>query len=422
MRNPEYFIDKKVTVVGLARSGVACANLLYTLGARVRVSDHADTPAVRNAAARLSSKDIEVERGGHDEQRIKGSELLVLSPGVPAQSKPVRWAAEAGIPVLSEIEIGWMLCPATVIAVTGSTGKSTVATLIGRVLEASGRRAFVCGNIGTPFCAEVARMEEGDFVSLEVSSFQLECIRTFTPKIALILNISRNHLDRHRDMQEYVQAKARIFMNQGPEDFLVLNAHEELLKGLDRGPRSRVVFFSESDRYNPNQAAVVEVALLLGIEEALCRKVFAEFKGLPHRAEFVDEIQGVRFINDSKATVAESAAWAIRNIPSRLVLIAGGRDKGVDYRMILEAARAKVKEVVLIGEARGLIRQALEKDLPVSDAATLEDAVRRAFALASPGEYVLLSPMCSSFDMFRDYEHRGESFRQAVSALKRSVR
>jgi len=425
--------------VGLARSGVAAANLLFDLGAQVSVTDNQETQATRANAAQLKSDKIKVELGRHSEELVKTSDSLVISPGVPNKAYPVALADKLAIPVISEIELGWIVCPGTVIAVTGSGGKTTVTTLIGKILEAnpvrhcsseantgnmsngaSGRRVFVLGNIGNPFCSEVERIRPQDYAVLEISSFQLERIKTFKPKIAVMLNFSKNHLDRHTDMQEYLDAKKRIFLNQERDDFLVLNSEDPVLKALAGEAKSKVEFFAKTDELNPNQAAVVTVGALLGINKDICLKVFSEFKGLQHRMEFVTEIDGVKFINDSKATVAESCAWAIKNIPSQVILIAGGKDKGVDYRVILDAALGKVKKVIVIGEARKKIKDALGSALPVQEAPTLPDAVRDAFRQASRGDYVLLSPMCSSFDMFTDYEERGKVFKEAVFSLAKN--
>ena len=418
MRETVYFKDKRILIVGLARSGLACANLLSDLGAKVSVTDIKDDETTRQNALLLKSKGVSVELGRHSKESLTGCGLLVISPGVPQNALPIAWAREKGISCVGEIEVAWKLCPATVIAVTGSGGKTTVTTLIGKVIEAAGMKAFVCGNIGRPFSSEVAKMNKGDFVSLEASSFQLEAIKDFRPKIAVMLNFSKNHLDRHRDMQEYLQAKKNIFRNQERGDFLVLNERDPYLALLAGESRAKTVFFSESEEFNPNQAAVVSVSSLLGIKKEICLKVFAAFKGLEHRLEYVTEIGGVRFINDSKATLAESTSWAIKNIKSPLILIAGGKDKGVDYAEILDAADNKVKEVVVIGEAKGKIKKALEPRLPVKAAADLKEAVGIAYKDARPGEYVLLSPMCSSFDMFKDYEERGRIFKEIVYGLK----
>jgi UDP-N-acetylmuramoylalanine--D-glutamate ligase len=417
MRNTEYFKGKKVLIIGLARSGVAAANLLFDLGAQVSVTDNQDSAVTRSNAKLLKSDKIKVELGSHSEASISDSELLVISPGVPNNAPPVLLADKLRLPVISEVELGWMLCPGTVIAVTGSGGKTTVTTLIGKVIEASGRNTFVCGNIGKPFTSEVAKIRAQDLVILEISSFQLERIKDFKPKIAVMLNLSKNHLDRHADMQEYLAAKKRIFMNQDATDHLVLNSEDAVIKGLALECKSKAIFFSQARDLNPNQAAVVAVAGLLEIGRDVCDKVFAEFKGLEHRMEFVREVAGVKFINDSKSTVAESCAWAIRNIPAKVILIAGGKDKGVDYRVILDAARDKVKKVIVIGQARQKIRDALAADLLIEEAGSLPEAVREAYQEAGRGDYVLLSPMCSSFDMFSDYEERGRVFKETVFAL-----
>jgi len=417
VKNREYFKGKNITIIGLARSGLSCANLLHGLGARVSLSESQDTPQTRSFAAKLVSEEIKCELGKHTPEFIEGRDLVVVSPGVPDSSEAVRWAQKLKIPLSSEIEVAAFLCPATIIAVTGSCGKTTVTTLIGRILEAAGKKTFVCGNIGNPFSGEVSRMAADDFVSLEVSSFQLERIKTFKPKIALILNFTQNHLDRYNDMREYLLAKQRIFMNQERDDFLVLNADDPVLKKLAAEAKAKTVLFSRQDAANPNQAAVLAVAGILGIEKKICADVLTHFRGVEHRLELVRKINGVSFINDSKATTVDSAIWALENIHSPVILIAGGKDKGLDYSLILPFAQGKVKDVILIGEARNKIRRALQGGMPLEEAATLQEAVERARAKALPGDCVLLSPMCSSFDMFTSYEERGRVFKEIVSQI-----
>ena len=289
MINQDFFKDKKVTVVGFARSGLAIANLLFDLGAKVSITDNKDNQSTRPNSEKLKSKEIKVELGLHTKEFVMGRDILIISPGVPANALPIIWAKEQKIPVISEIEAAWILCPSTIIAVTGSSGKTTVTTLIGKIIEASGKKAFVCGNIGTPFSAQVSRMCKGDFVCLEVSSFQLEHVKDFSPKIAVMLNFRRNHLDRHKDMQEYLDAKKRIFKNQKDDDFLVLNESDEILQDLAAESKSKAVYFKKSEEFNPNQAAVAAVGAILGIDKNTCTKVFSEFKGLEHRLEFVAE-------------------------------------------------------------------------------------------------------------------------------------
>ncbi len=420
MKNPLAWRNKKVCVIGLARSGFACANLLNQLGASVSVTDNQLNQATEINAAKLKAKDIKVELGKHSPGFIEGNDFLVVSPGVTDTSLPIIRAKELGIPAISEIELAWSLCPATVIAVTGTNGKTTVTTLIGKILEAKGKHVFVCGNIGTPFSAEVSRMSCDDFVSLEVSSFQLEKIVTFKPKVSVILNFSRNHLDRYLDMKGYLEAKKRIFMNQDNNDYLVLNSQDNFVNDLEKITGPKVVYFSEGEGLNPNQAAALTVGSLLGIEKELCFKVFDDFKGVEHRLEFVEEVNGIKFINDSKATTVDSTVWALKNVTGPVILIAGGREKGNDYTLILELVKEKVKEVILIGEAKERIKAALDGIIATRQAPSLEEAVRQAFAGARRGCVVLFSPMCKSFDMFNDYEHRGKVFKQAIYALAKS--
>lgn len=417
MRNTDFFKNKKVIIVGFARSGLACANLLSSLGADVCISDNKDNQTIRLNLSKLKSKEIKSELGAHTRQFLRHNDILVISPGVPKNALPVLWAQELNIPVLSETEVAWILCPATLIAVTGSSGKTTVTTLIGKIIEASGKKTFICGNIGTPFSAQVSKIRIEDFVCLEASSFQLEHIKYFKPKVAVMLNFSKNHLDRHKDMWEYLEAKKRIFMNQKKDDFLVLNEDDETLKNLAKESTGKVIYFSETDEFNPNQAAAVAVGKILGIDKKVCLKVFSEFKGLEHRFERVTEINNIKFINDSKATVVESTVWALNCINSPVILIAGGRDKGVDYQGILPSAKDKVKEVIVIGEAKDKIKKALNGSLNIRAAQSLEEAVRMAYEKSVPGDYVLFSPMCSSFDMFSDYEERGRVFKNAVRDL-----
>lgn len=420
MQNTGYFKSKKITIVGLARSGFACANLLADLGAQVNVTDIADNELTYLNASKLKAKKIKVELGKHTEEFIKNSDLVVISPGVSDRAWPIIWAENYNIPVVSEIEVGCSLCPGTIIAVTGSNGKTTTTTLIGKILEASKKKVFTCGNIGNPFCSEVDKISDCDFVSLEVSSFQLEHVSSFKPKIAVILNFSSNHLDRYKDMQEYLLAKKRIFMNQDESDYLVLNSENEALNKLADEAKAKTIFFSAKQGLNPNHAACLAVASILGIDEKICSKVFSEFNGIEHRLEYVTKINNIKFVNDSKATTVDSAIWALNNIDSPIIWIAGGRHKGIDYGIILELARKKVKKVILIGEAKKNIEGVFSGQLPFDRADTLEEAVHKAYQAANSGDCVLLSPMCSSFDMFSSFEERGRCFKKAVQKLAKN--
>jgi len=419
MKNTDYFKGKKITVVGLARSGFACARLLARIGSRVKVTEARDNAQIRALADALRRDSVAIELGRHSEDFIRGQDLLVVSPGVDNRSQAMVMAHSLGIPVIGEIELSWQLCPATVIATTGTNGKTTVTDLLGRLIEAAGKRVHVCGNIGNPFAGEVEKMREGDYVSLEISSFQLETIATFKPHIALILNITADHFNRYRDMQEYLQVKKRLFMNQDKDDCLLLNYLDPLLRQIENEVRSKVVYFNDVKDYglNPNQHAVLRVAQMLGISDDTAFKVFKDFKGLEHRMEYVGELRGIEFINDSKSTNAEAGTWALQNVLRPVVLIAGGSDKGLDYTGLKGLIKSKVKNVILIGQMRQKIRKAWEGAAPVEEADSLSDALQKAYRSAERGDCVLLSPMCASFDMFKDYEHRGRVFKEEVRKL-----
>jgi UDP-N-acetylmuramoylalanine--D-glutamate ligase len=419
MKNIDKFKGRKIIVVGLARSGLACAKLLLSMGAKVKVTENADNPTLAGYARQLTSEGAQVELGRHTEKFISGADMVVVSPGVTDKALPLVWAKAAGIPVIGEVELAWQACPATVIAITGTNGKTTVTELIGRVIRASGKRAHVCGNIGNPFSGEIEKMREGDYVSLEISSFQLETVKTFKPHIALILNFTRDHLNRYSNMEEYLQAKKRIFMNQDENDYLLLSSLDPALKDAGRDARSKVVYFDDKKAgdYNPNQLAVMAVADILGIDKDAVAKVLRDFKGLEHRLEYVTRINGIDFINDSKSTNVEATAWALQNVKQPLILIAGGSDKGLDYGAMKDIMRGRVKNLILIGQTREKIARDLNGAVPSEEAATLADAVRQAYGRASKGDCVILSPMCASFDMFKDYEQRGMIFKEEVNKL-----
>ena len=439
-----------VTVVGLARSGLAAARWLLQLGCIVRVTEQAASPEHRIFADELTRAGALVELGGHTRRFIVGSRLVAVSPGVHPSSAPVRWAREAAIPVVSELELGSWYCSGATVAVTGSNGKSTVVTLLGEILRAAGRDAVVCGNIGTPLCSVLDRIRPSTTVVLEVSSFQLESTVSFHSDIACLLNVTENHLDRHGSFSRYRAVKARLFAQQGPSSWAVLNADDPGSAGMRRMIRSRVAFFSRKQKvpgayaqdgelrlnlpglegricgtgelpaqgshHEENGLTAACIAGLLGIPGEFAGPVLRTFIGLPHRQQRVGQIRGVTFINDSKSTTVESGIRAIEAAPGQVILIAGGRDKGSDFKR-LRRWTAKLKAAVLIGEDGGKIASSLNGPVPLRRATDLPQAVRMAFELAREGECVLLSPMCTSFDMFRDFEERGERFTLAVEAL-----
>lgn len=419
------FQGKKILVAGLARSGAAAAVLLKENGFDVFVSDMNDSKHIREQAALLSSKGIPFETGRHSEEKIKESALIVLSPGIPDTSIVVRLAGKSGIPVISEIELGYLFCPAKIIAITGTNGKTTVTTLIGLLLKAAGHKVFVGGNIGNPFCAEAGKIGKDSYAVLEVSSFQLERINKFKPFISLILNLTPDHLDRYKGVEQYLGAKKRIYMNQDENDFLILNEDDPLLRPLEKETKARVVFFRNEITgsrnglvLNPNHLAVMAVAAAMKIPLSLCLEIFADFKGVEHRVESVRSVGDVLFINDSKGTNVDSTIWALKNMARPVILIAGGRDKKSDLAPIAELVRNKVRHMVLIGEAKDKFKSFFKNILPVSESENMESAVHEAQSLSRPGDCVLLSPMCASFDMFDNYEHRGRVFKEIVNRLR----
>jgi UDP-N-acetylmuramoylalanine--D-glutamate ligase len=443
--------NKRVTVVGAARSGLAAAELLARRGARVTLSDaRADVPE----AAYLRGLGISLELGGHVADTFTSADLVVLSPGVPPEQDVVQAARDRGIPVIAEIELASRWLQGRVIAITGTKGKSTTTALTGRILEAAGFKVTVGGNIGSPLSAQVSESTPDTFHVVETSSFQLEQIDTFHPWIAVMLNFSPDHLDRHPDVAAYGAAKARVFENQDAGDFAVINADDPAVLALARKGRAAARRFSVSgqidfgtvvdegwivDRQparsqrlvplgaihllgphlvNDVMAAATVGAIAGAAPEAMTSAVDA-FHGLEHAMELVADVDGVRFVNDSKATNVESALRSIESFDRDLVPIMGGRFKGGDLRLLRDPLKARGKAVVAIGEAKPLLRDALGDVVPVEEADTFAAAIDRAYELAKPSGVVLLAPACASFDMFRDYAERGRRFKEEVRRLSR---
>ncbi len=412
---------KKVTIVGAARSGIAAADLALAKGACVRITDAKPLADIEKSLAGLRDRlKVVIESGAHTPAFIEDSDLVVASPGVWKDAQPLQWARAKGVPVMGEIEFAWRFCTKPVVAVTGSNGKTTTVTLIAEVLKAAGKKVCLCGNVGTPFAQHVLTSDVDYFV-VEISSFQLELCDTFRPHIAVLTNFSQNHLDRHPDMQDYFDAKKRLFMNQAGSDFAVLNARDEWARKIPEHICSRVVFFNQDGQArNPNQLAVLDVARIIGISEDTAEKVFAAFPGVEHRIERVRVLDGVEYINDSKATTAESGAWAMTNVPGPIIMICGGSDKGLDYCLLRETVKKNVKKMIVLTRAdvvRRKMHEAFEGVIALEDHTDMQEAVRSAREQARPGDKVLLSPMTASFDMFDNYEHRGKVFKQIVNSL-----
>jgi UDP-N-acetylmuramoylalanine--D-glutamate ligase len=445
---------KKVLVVGLGRSGLAAARLCAGRGARVTVTDGKPEAALAEALAALPAG-VGRELGGHRQESFVGAELVVLSPGVPPLPE-VAAARAAGVPVIGELELASRFVRAPIVAVTGTNGKSTTTTLAGAMLAASGRPTFVGGNLGTPFAEAVdtPAAAPGGVCVVEVSSFQLETTLRFAPRVAVLLNITPDHLDRYPDMDGYAAAKARVFLAQTSQDFAVVNVDDARVAAIAGAVNSRVVPLStqrplpeggwteggapclrlpggEVERYpaelpglwgrhnRENALAAALAARLCGASSDEVRATLLAFQPLPHRMILVAEIDGVAYFDDSKGTNVGAVVAALSGFPRPVVLIAGGREKGGSYAPLAAVMKEVGRGAVVIGEAGPAIGSALAGVVPVASAPSLEAAVVEAARLARPGDAVVLSPACSSFDMFRNYEHRGEVFQAAVAARAR---
>jgi UDP-N-acetylmuramoylalanine--D-glutamate ligase len=444
---------KKVSVIGAARSGIAAANLLTSKGAEVFVSDTAPVEKKEEEIRKLQSIHVPFEFGQHSQQTL-AVDFMVVSPGVPMNLSIVTQAMERNIPVFSEIEIASWFCSSPIIAITGSNGKTTTTTLLGEIYREAGIPHLVTGNIGYPFSEAIQNGSDKNVVILEVSSFQLEGIQSFKPKISAILNLSPNHLDRYATYTDYVQAKLRIFEYQDHHDRLVINTDDDYLNSLVSATRPFVVKFSAEERLEAgcfvekgailwkmgttmkeeiihldeigipglhnvyNVLAASCIAKLDGIKdnEAIYRAI-KNFKGVEHRLEFVREYHGVKYINDSKSTTVQSVWYALQSYAEPILLIMGGKDKGGEFSRLGDLVRKQVREIVLIGEAADRIQKELEGIVPIKRSESLEQAVDICHRDAKEGQLVLLSPGCASFDMFQDYEDRGRQFKRRVNSL-----
>jgi len=444
--------NKRVLVVGLGRSGVASALFLKSQGARVTVSDSKTEDQLRNEIPVLLDHGIAVETGRHGERTFQNQDLIVVSPGVPVDAQPLVQARALGEQVIGEIELASEFLAGPIVAITGSNGKTTTTTLVGEILAKSGLKTLVGGNIGTPAITLAAEATPETNIVLEVSSFQLETIRSFRPKIAVVLNVTPDHLDRHRTFQAYVDAKARVFENQQPEDFAILNADDPTCVDLAHRTRAQVFWFSR--KREAEQGAfvrkgeilirrggsehiimpVAEVPLkgahnvenvlaaicagnLMGCEAASIRKTVHDFKAVEHRLEYVATVRGADYYNDSKATNVDATIKALESFPGNIHLILGGKDKGSDYTVLNDLLRHRVKCVYTIGAAAEKIESQIRGAAKVVSSGTIETAIRQASAAAQPGDIVLLAPACASFDQFQNYEHRGRVFKELVRSL-----
>ena len=448
--------DKKILVVGLAKTGVAVTRFLAQAGAQVTVTDMRDDEALSDVLAELSDLDLTLELGRHVPYSFLMADLIVVSPGVPMDIKPLEMARAQKRRVVSEVELASWFIKAPMVAITGTNGKTTTTTLTGEIFKACGYQTFVGGNIGDPLIDLALSGEEVDRVVVELSSFQLEGIESFRPHVAVLLNLTEDHLDRYHSFQEYIDAKLRIFENQGPDDFAVLNIDDPLVAACASRlkaqlfPMSRFHELQEGISYRDgfitfarkgkvlrfgtdgfrlkgvhnldNIMASMASTLLMGCDGDCAYQAVKSFKGLPHRMEFVEEVNGVSYYEDSKGTNVGSVVKSLESFDSGITLIAGGKDKGGSYEPLAKLVSERVSHLVLIGEARQRMKEALGQLTDTRFADTLEEAVDIARRLTEPGGVVLFSPACSSFDMFKNYEERAERFKAAVRAAKEEAK
>jgi UDP-N-acetylmuramoylalanine--D-glutamate ligase len=411
---------KRVLVVGLGKSGVASALFLQERGARVTVSDSKSEDQLAGEIPQLLDKGITVETGRHGERTFRDQDLIVVSPGVPVDVPQLTLARELHIPVIGEIELASRFLRGPIVAITGSNGKTTTTALTGSVIARGGHEVQVGGNIGTPAIALVPASTDDTYNVLEISSFQLETIVTFRPQVAVVLNVTPDHLDRHRSMELYAAAKARIFENQTAADYAVLNADDPICRKMAQEREIMPVTGMQlKGAHNlENVLAAVAVGMITGCEPEQIRRAVAEFKAVEHRLEYVATINGVQYFNDSKATNVDATIKALESFAANVHLVLGGKDKGSDYSVLRPLLRERVKAVYTIGAAAEKIQSQIAGAAPVTSAGSLDVAVRRAAEAAAPGDIVLLAPACASFDQFTSYEHRGQVFKDLVRALE----
>jgi len=449
---------KKITIMGLGRSGKALAEILLKEGASVFISDRSTDEALRESLAALSQKGVLHETGGHSRSVYEGKDLVIISPGVSTHAPVLREAREHGIPVIGEVELAYHFARSIpLVAVTGTNGKSTTVSLIHTMLTTWGKKSLLAGNIGTPLAGEVYKNPDMDFIVAEISSFQLETIASFKPYIGIVLNITTDHIDRHGSMDEYMLAKARLFENQDGDEYAVLNAEDPGCMRIarmvgsrccyfsSRGPVARGAYVEGSDLFwkadgpcervlslsriplqgihnMENVLALVSVAKILGVPVHVIIEAMKAFEPLHHRVEYVATVKGVDYYDDSKGTNPGAVIAALQRFDRPVILIAGGKDKNMDFGELGEHIARRVKTLVVIGETADRIAAAAEahgmKD--IRKAPTFREAIETCAASASPGDVVLLSPSCASFDMFCSAEERGDIFKSMVKEMEAS--
>jgi UDP-N-acetylmuramoylalanine--D-glutamate ligase len=445
---------KKVLVVGLGKTGEALVYFLLGRGAKVKISEKKSSQEIGDQIRYWKSKGVDVETGGHTLASFLDADLIVPSPGVPPLEESAT-ARKKGVPILSEIELAFRFLKGRIVGITGTNGKSTTATLLHKIMKEAGLPAYLAGNIGTPLISFVDSSREDHIYVTEISSFQLEYIERLRVPVSIFLNISRNHLDWHHTFDSYFRTKKRLVTAQQEGDVAILNRDDPAVWGLKAKGSFEVSGFSRKrkvrrgsfldngwiilrddaeERLLPvseiglpgahnqeNVMAAAAAARLFRIPLPGMRASIKNFQGLEHRLEKVLTLGGVEFVNDSKATTVDATLKALESFDRKIVLILGGRDKGADFALLRKPVKAKVKKVILVGEAQEKIRKALLGTVPIEAARSIEEAAALGFASASPGEVVLLAPACTSWDMFKNFEERGEVFKREVRGLAKSL-
>jgi len=445
IENKMNIAGRKYLVVGLGKTGIATAGFLLRKGEKVAVSDSRQDVGWSEELQSFREQGATIELGGHTYASFDWADTIVLSPGVPFTIPYVQRAVDSGKEVISEIELASNFITKPVIGITGSNGKTTTTTMIYNILVASGLRVFLGGNIGSPLIEVAENDSEYDYLLLELSSFQLQGIRKFRPHIAVCLNIYPNHLDHHKDLEEYINAKTNIFKNQGTGDLAVINSGDPVLKEQAEKVKSHVLKFGSGKdndaciegheiqyadntydlaafklmgKHNmENAAAAIIVTRVLGCEKEIITNTILQFSSLPHRIEYIRDYKNARFFNDSKSTTPHSTLKALEAFEPPVILIAGGKDKGLDYSILKKQITEKVKRLIVLGEASAKMKDIYESCVPLTVVDSLDSAVRQAALAAESGDTVLFSPACSSFDMFSSYEERGRKFKEIVQCL-----
>jgi len=455
MPNPFELRGKRVLVIGLARTGLATALFCAARGANVTATDARPESEIGEAIAPLRTAGVRLELGGHLEDTFLEQDLIVPSPGVPADAPLLQAARDKGVTIWSEVELADRFVRGRLIGITGSNGKTTTTSLVEHILKNAGFSTILAGNIGTPLIARVEQTSDDTICVVELSSFQLELIETFRPNISVFLNLTPDHLDRHHTLEAYARAKARIFENQTEADSAILNADDPATTPLAPA-KPHLYWFSRKQRVAQgafvrgneivfrhdgreeavlslkeiplpgahnveNVLAAVAATRLAGAEPAAIAKGVRSFAGVEHRLEFVAEIGGVRYYNDSKATNVDATLKALDAFPGRILIILGGKDKGSDYTALQKPLREKAILALLIGAAAEKIENQIAGSVAIERAGTIERAVEIASHAARPGDIVLLAPACASFDQFQNYEHRGRVFKDLVHQLERQA-